>query len=99
MLCDAEDTVVSHLAVLGIEIEHDQTCCYPLAVVELAARVAGYKGDNPDIAVDVLLAARAAARAEKDWARADAVRDGLSALGFVIEDTPQGARVIFKPQG
>ena len=75
------------------------TCCYPLEVVDIAAEVAGYKGDNPDIAVDVLLAARSAARAEKDWARADAVRDGLSGLGFVIEDTPQGARVIFKSQG
>lgn len=98
VLCDAEDTVVSHLAVLGIEIVHDQTCCYPLEVVDIARDVAGYKGDNPDLAVDVLLAARAAARAEKDWTRADAVRDGLSGLGFVIEDTPQGARVIFKSQ-
>ncbi|NTU71063.1 MAG: cysteine--tRNA ligase [Coriobacteriia bacterium] len=98
VLCEAEDTVVSHLRVLGIEIEDDQTCCFPLEVVDLAVEVAGYKGDNPDIAVDVLLAARSAARAEKDWGRADAVRDGLSALGFAIEDTPQGARVIFKPQ-
>jgi cysteinyl-tRNA synthetase len=98
VLCEAEDTVVTLLGVLGIEIVHDQTCCYPLEVVDLATEVADYKGDNPDIAIDVLLAARAAARVEKDWARADAVRDGLSALGFVIEDTQQGARVIFKPQ-
>jgi len=95
-LCEAEETVVSHLSVLGIEIANDQTCCYPLEVIDIAAQIAGYKGDNPDIAVDVLLAARAAARIEKDWARADAVRDGLSALGFVIEDTAQGARVLFK---
>ncbi len=98
VLCESEETVVSHLRVLGIEIAEDQTCCYPLEVVDIAAEIAGYRGDNPDIAVDVLLAARAAARAEKDWGRADAVRDGLSALGFVIEDTPQGARVIFKQQ-
>ena len=98
VLCEAEDTVVAQLGVLGIEIAHDQTCCYPLEVVDLAVEIAGYKGDNPDIAVDALLAARSAARAEKDWDRADAVRDGLGSLGFVIEDTPQGARVIFKPQ-
>jgi len=96
VLCDAEDTVLSHLKVLGIEIADDQTCCFPLEVVDLAAQIAGYKGDNPDIGVDVLLAVRAAARAEKDWARADAVRDGLSNLGFIIEDTAQGARVLFK---
>ena len=39
--------------------------------------------------MDALLAARADARAAKDWARADAVRDGLCGLGFTIEDTPQ----------
>ena len=27
---------------------------------------------------------------------ADAVRDGLTGLGFTIEDTPQGARVSFE---
>ncbi len=47
-------------------------------------------------AVEALLEARARARAEKDWAQADAVRDGLVGLGFVIEDTPQGARVTFE---
>ena len=98
VLCDAEDVVVAYLGVLGIEIAADQTCCYPLDVVDIARDIAGYKGDNPDLAVAVLLAARAAARVEKDWARADAVRDGLAALGFVIEDTQQGARVIFKGQ-
>jgi len=36
---------------------------------------------------------RARARAEKDWARADAVRDGLTSLGVRIEDTASGARV------
>ena len=42
------------------------------------------------------LLARADARAAKDWSRADAVRDGLCGLGFVIEDTPQGARVTYE---
>ena len=45
-----------------------------------------------------LLATRAAARTEKNWELADVVRNGLNRLGFVIEDTPQGARVIYKPQ-
>ena len=44
----------------------------------------------------VLLEARATARAEKMWAVADGVRNGLADLGFVIEDTPQGARVMFE---
>ena len=42
--------------------------------------------------VEERLAARAQARADKDFATADAVRDQLTALGVVIEDTPAGAR-------
>ncbi|WP_151525428.1 cysteine--tRNA ligase [Serinicoccus kebangsaanensis] len=38
------------------------------------------------------LDARAQARTDKDFARADAIRDHLTSLGVVIEDTPAGAR-------
>ena len=40
--------------------------------------------------VQRLLAARAAARAAKEWARADEVRGQLAALGVEVLDTPQG---------
>src|SRR5690606_32224506 len=33
------------------------------------------------------------ARAAKDWARADALRDRITAAGYVVEDTPSGAVV------
>jgi cysteinyl-tRNA synthetase len=46
--------------------------------------------------VDVLIAGlieqRQAARATKDFAAADAIRDQIAAAGVEIEDTPQGAR-------
>ena len=42
--------------------------------------------------VDVVLAQRQAARERKDFAVADALRDGLAASGIVVEDTPQGPR-------
>ena len=96
LLCDAEEVVLSRLRVLGIELAEDQAGGYPAEVVALAADVAGFAGTDPEDAVETLLAVRAAARGSKDWATADAVRDGLSALGFTIEDTPQGARVIFR---
>ncbi|MEV7037393.1 cysteine--tRNA ligase [Amycolatopsis sp. NPDC051061] len=40
--------------------------------------------------VDSLLAERQQARAEKDFARADAARDRLQQAGIVVEDTPNG---------
>ncbi len=40
-----------------------------------------------------LLSARQAARAAKDFKRSDAIRDELKAKGWVIEDTPKGARL------
>jgi cysteinyl-tRNA synthetase len=91
----AERTVVELLGVLGIHVPEPVECCYPLEVIDLARDLSGYGGDDPEAAIDALLAARVAARTEKNWGLADAVRDGLTRLNFTIEDTPQGARVIY----
>lgn len=40
-----------------------------------------------------LLDERKQAKASKDWARADAIRDQIAAAGWKIVDTPQGARL------
>ncbi len=45
-----------------------------------------------DALVHGLLDERAQARADKDWARADAIRDRLKAAGVEIEDTPDGPK-------
>ncbi|RNL45720.1 cysteine--tRNA ligase [Paraeggerthella hongkongensis] len=94
---EVRNTIVELVGVFGIDVEAAAECgeadAYPAEVVPLAADVAGYVGADAAEAVEALLTARTEARAAKDWARADAVRDGLCALGFVIEDTPQGPRV------
>jgi cysteinyl-tRNA synthetase len=45
-----------------------------------------------DAHLDALLAERDRARAAGDYARADAIRTELAALGFTVEDTPGGTR-------
>ena len=42
--------------------------------------------------VEIALEARAAARARKDFAESDAIRDRLAAAGVVVEDTAEGVR-------
>jgi len=42
--------------------------------------------------INALLEARQAARKAKDFKRADAIRDELKSKGWIIEDTPKGAR-------
>ena len=51
--------------------------------------------DEEEVPDDVLALATARdhARAAKDWARADELRDELVAAGWVVEDTPDGTRV------
>jgi cysteinyl-tRNA synthetase len=44
-----------------------------------------------DVLVQAQLEARAAARAEKNWAASDAIRDTLNQAGVVVEDGPDGA--------
>ena len=42
-------------------------------------------------AVDLLLSLRAKAKAQKDWATSDQIRDELARLGFEVKDTKDGA--------
>ncbi|MDN6331409.1 MAG: cysteine--tRNA ligase, partial [Micrococcaceae bacterium] len=49
-----------------------------------------------DYLVRAQLAERDQARASKDWARADTIRDTLSAAGVVVEDSADGARWTLK---
>ncbi|MDZ4180245.1 MAG: cysteine--tRNA ligase [Coriobacteriia bacterium] len=99
VLKQSRDAIVTLLGALGIETPVRSGGTYPPEVVPVAAQLAGYSGSDPAEAVDALLAARSVARSERNWAAADAVRDGLGALGLMVEDTPQGARVTYHGQG
>jgi cysteinyl-tRNA synthetase len=51
----------------------------------------GVSGDE-DARIQALVDERNAAKKDRDFARADAIRDRLAAEGVLLEDTPQGVR-------
>jgi cysteinyl-tRNA synthetase len=61
-----------------------------------SAFASGGAGEDMTAALDgvikLALEQRTAARARKDFAASDAIRDGLASLGITIEDTAQGPR-------
>lgn len=51
------------------------------------------KTDEIDPLVQALVEARANARAQKNWAESDRLRDEIKAAGYVLEDTREGQKV------
>ena len=72
-----------------------------VAGLKAAGKVLGILQDDPavwcgldcDADFDALLAERAQAKAEKNWARADEIRDEIKAQGYEIIDTSEGSSV------
>lgn len=50
------------------------------------------KGNDLDSEVEALIEQRQAARKAKDFAKSDAIRDQLTAMGIQLKDTPQGVQ-------
>ena len=87
------DAILGAFATLGVELPVREGSDLPVGLLGVAAGLAGYTGDDVAEAAEVVLAARAEARAAKDWARADAIRDQLRDMGLAIEDTATGSRI------
>jgi cysteinyl-tRNA synthetase len=76
------------------------TCADRQSILEALGRVdsvlgvlAGDEDDEIPAEVATLVEERAAARKARDFARADALRDEIAALGYVVEDAPDGSKI------
>ncbi|HEX3016547.1 MAG TPA: cysteine--tRNA ligase [Caproicibacter sp.] len=73
-----------------------ELCSFALNLFNELADVLGLlyakKQDSADEEIERLIAERATARKEKNWAEADRIRDELKARHVVLEDTPQGVK-------
>jgi len=68
-----------------------------LAVFALEHLLDASDADGPDGAAQELLAQREAARAGRDFAAADRLRDELAALGWEVRDSADGPALV--PRG
>ncbi|MDX2375949.1 cysteine--tRNA ligase [Microbacterium sp. LRZ72] len=70
--------------VLGLEVARDEP-----------ASDAGAAASALDALMRTMIEQRADARAARDWATADRIRDGVAAAGLTLEDTPEGTHWSF----
>ena len=61
-----------------------------LGIIPEQAPESGADAEREAGLIRLLIELRAAARAQKDWATADRIRDQLSELGVTLEDRPDG---------
>ena len=62
---------------------------------ELANRVLALEGESATIPAEVLalVEQRQQARARRDWAESDRLRDAIAALGWIVKDTKDGPKI------
>ncbi|PWH11701.1 MAG: cysteinyl-tRNA synthetase [Anaerolineae bacterium] len=81
----------------SIEIPHPLSQGISPAIWEMASSISPHPTTGEEIPppeVTALLEARQAARARKDWSRADDYRRRIQALGWTVQDTPEGPKLV-----
>ncbi len=65
----------------------------PAEVWEMVKAANNPEEDSPPEEVQTLAEQREIARAEKNWAESDRLRDEIAALGWQVQDTPNGPKL------
>ena len=93
----ARDFLYAMMTILGISPDERQARALKGLAADLPERLHGLLGDEislngsgPEEAIEAVIAARTAARAAKDFARSDRLRDALGAVGVAIKDSKAG---------
>ncbi len=66
----------------------------PAAVWEMVTTANRVEEDGPPETVQALVDQRQTARAEKNWAESDRLRNEIAALGWQVQDTPEGPKLV-----
>ena len=95
--CHVVNALVDGKAKICADCLHELSDVMHLFAEELLGLRADSNAGNADReeafghVVDMVLSLRAKAKADKDWATSDRIRDELAALGFEVKDTKDGA--------
>ena len=89
-LADKKQTITP----AGLEALRSAVRTFVFDILGLKSEAEGGNADREEAygkAVNLLLELRAKAKANKDWATSDQIRDELAAFGFEVKDTKDGA--------
>ena len=66
----------------------------PAHVWEMCLNAPPLDNDQPSEDVIILVKKRAAARADKNWAESDQLREQIAALGWTVQDSKEGSKLV-----
>lgn len=95
---DAVAAIFELARAINIHLKDERSEAYLDGAGALLMELCGVMGiltrekDSLDSQIEALIQARQEARATKNWAESDRIRDLLKAQGITLEDTPQGVK-------
>ena len=90
---EGEDSALDEDELFALQAAFD-TLLELFSVLGISLEPSAQTEINPE--AEALLEERSVARANKDWARADEIRDELDVLGFEVKDTAAGPQLVRK---